>query len=207
MRPWVTRLNHFPTWIEEEQIEKKINEYSHLDRAPSPPHRHKLPPYLRNMLTRVYNIQGRKLSRKDKRRMTYGIYAKINKRFYEEDKQRRLELQSEWETYKQWIRDKKIIEEVEQGFLEDNEYRYEHESVSDESISHLERIKPKESDQKTFKKKYMSARPRHILLEHSTHLAREEEKFITRKPTGFRDRMTSLRDRLPSLRRRKKKAA
>lgn len=190
-RPYLIKANEYPQWIEEQWIEKKMNEDSNTSSI----HRHAIPDYLKKD-SRVKNIRGKQLTGNDKRRIIREIYKKINIKYYENDVERREAMKYEYKLYKDKLRNDIIEQEDRLGFAINGirQQNIDGNYIKNEVI---------ESDKHAFDKKFYSTTDEHILLSDSisSHIDTEEKEFEAKKET----RRSKIKNRLSSLMRRKKK--
>lgn len=176
-----------------------------LGYAPSAPHRHAIPEYL-NINRVMKNIQGRNLSRKDRKRIIHQIYRTLNQNLYANDKEMREVIQADWKEYKNKLRDDIIREEYDIGLNADMGYelipdRRFDRSVADKRLTtkegRLQRIPFQESLRDTFDHKLYSVGEKHILLERKTHISDEEKAYLKKeKEKGIRGKIRSFGSKL-----------
>ena len=190
-RPYLIKASEYPDWIEEEWIERKMNE----DCNTSSIHRHAIPEYLKQD-SRVKNIRGKQLTGNDKRRIIREIYKKINVKYYEDDVERREAMKYEYKLYKDKLRNDIIEEEDRLGFAI-NGIRQRN---SDGNYIKNEVI---ESDKHAFDRKLYSTNDQHILFSDaaSSHIDTEEREFDSKQES----RRSKIKNRLSSLMRLRKK--
>eukprot|EP01084_Bolivina_argentea_P041192 76012_1 len=156
-KPYLIKEEEYPNWIEEEWIEKKMNENSDTKSI----HRHSIPDSLK-MENKVKTIRGKTLTRNDKRRIIREIYKKINIKFYENDVEKREAIKYEYQMYKQQLRENIIEKEKELDF-----YPIQIES-----------------EKGRFDKQLYSANGKHLLFSDVSHIDTEEKEMKKQKKSS-----------------------
>ena len=194
-RPYLIRPSEYPSWIEEEWIERKMKEPA-TAQTTSSPHRHAVPEQLKKE-NKIKNIRGKTLTNTDKAKVIREIYKKINIRQYESDAEKRDALKLEYKRYKDRRRNEIVLEEDRLGFAMDGI----RQRSSDGNWIQNEMV---ESDKHHFDKTLFSANGQHILFSDpntSSHIDTEEKQMMHKEQT----RRQKIKSKLSSMLRRKKK--
>jgi len=194
-RPYLIRPSEYPSWIEEEWIERKMKEPS-TPQTTSSPHRHAIPEQLKKE-NKVKNIRGKTLTNNDKTKVIKEIYRKINIRQYESDVEKREALKLEYKRYVHRLRSDIVLEEDRLGFAVDGIRQRNSDGmwVRNEMV---------ESDKPHYDKHMYAADRQHILFSdpnESSHVDTEEKQLMQKEQT----RRQKMKTKLSSLLRRKKK--